>query len=216
MMSLKRSLLAVAVVAGTLPLLQGCFPLVATGVVAGTLMAADRRVSENYISDEAIENRSLLRIGQQFGEKAHVNVTSFNLHVLITGEVWDEPTKAEIEKVVQSVPNVKSVSNELQVAPNSSLSARSNDGYITSKVKARFVEANRFSANNVKVVTEARVVYLLGLVTQAEGDAATDIARTTGGVAKVVRLFEYVTTEQAKTLESRQADPGTSSPAPQR
>lgn len=208
-MTLKRSLLALTVLLGTLPMLQGCFPLVATGVVAGTLMAADRRVTENYISDEAIENRSLLRIGQQFGEKAHVNVTSFNLHVLLTGEVWDETTKAEIEKTVQSVPNVKSVSNELQVAPNSSLAARSNDGYITSKVKARFVEANRFSANNVKVVTEAKVVYLLGLVTQAEAEAATEIARTTGGVAKVVRLFEYVSADQAKTLDARPADTST-------
>jgi osmotically-inducible protein OsmY len=212
MMSPKRFLLTCAVLIGILPLLQGCFPLVATGVVAGTLMAADRRVSENYISDEAIENRSLLRIGQQFGEKAHVNVTSYNLHVLLTGEVWDEPTKAEIEKVVQGVPNVKSVINELQVAPNSSLAARSNDGYITSKVKARFVEANRFSANNVKVVTEAKVVYLLGLVTQAEADSSTDIARTTTGVAKVVRLFEYVSADQAKTLDSRPADSTTTAP----
>lgn len=203
----SRPLIALALLAATVPALQGCFPLVATGVVAGTLMAADRRVSENYIADEAIENRSLLRIGQRFGEKAHVNVTSYNLNVLLTGETWDEATKSEIEKAVQGVPNVKNVINELRIAPNSALTARSSDAYITSKVKARFVEANRFSANVVKVVTEAGVVYLLGLVTQAEADAATDIARTTGGVAKVVRLFEYVTADQATTLDAQRKEP---------
>ena len=111
------------------------------------------------------------------------------------------------ENIAQAVPNVKAVANEIRVAPTSSLSARSNDTYITSKVKARYVEANRFSANNVKVVTEANVVYLMGLVTRAEADAATEIARTTGGVTKVVRMFEYVTLDHAQKLDRRPAEP---------
>jgi len=170
-------------------------------------MIADRRISENYIADEAIEDRALLRIGQRLGDRAHVNVTSYNLDVLLTGEAFDEAAKTEVQNIVQGVPNVKAVTNEIRVAPTSSLSARSNDTYITSKVKARFVEANRFSANNVKVVTEAGVVYLLGLVTRGEADAATEIARTTGGVTKVVRIFEYIAPDQAKKLDHRPAEP---------
>lgn len=203
----RRLLLAATLIAGAMPVLQGCFPVVATGVVAGTLMAADRRISENYIADEAIESRALLRIGERLGDRAHVNVTSYNLNVLLTGEAFDEAAKTEVENIVKAVPNVKAVANEIRVAPTSSLSARSNDTYITSKVKARFVEANRFSANNVKVVTEANVVYLMGLVTRAEADAATEIARTTGGVTKVVRMFEYVTIDQAQKLDRRPAEP---------
>jgi osmotically-inducible protein OsmY len=203
----SRLLIAATLIAGAMPVLQGCFPVVATGVVAGTLMAADRRISENYIADEAIESRALIRLSDRLGDRAHVNVTSYNLNVLLTGEAFDEATRAEAQNIVQGVPNVKAVANEIRVALSSSLSARSNDTYITSKVKARFVEANRFSANNVKVVTEAGVVYLMGLVTHAEADAATDIARTTGGVVKVVRMFEYITPEQAQKLDRRPAEP---------
>jgi osmotically-inducible protein OsmY len=206
MMTTNRLLLVAVLAATSVPMMQGCIPIVATGVTAGALMAVDRRISENYIADEAIEDRALLRIGQRLGDNAHVNVTSYNLNVLLTGEAINEATRAEAEQIVQGVPNVKAITNEIRIAGASSLTARSNDAYITSKVKARFVEADKFPANNVKVVTEAGVVYLLGLVTRAEADAATEIARTTGGVAKVVRVFEYLTPEQAQQMDRRARD----------
>lgn len=173
-------------------LLQGCFPVVATGVGAGVLMAEDRRTAGVYLEDENIELKAANRIAERFGSKVHVNVTSYNLSVLLTGEVPDEATKAAVADIVKGVPNVRQIFNELTVGAVSSFSERSQDTYITTKVKARMVDARKFSPNHVKVVTEAGVVYLLGIVKRAEADAATDIAATTPGVKRVVRLFEYL------------------------
>jgi osmotically-inducible protein OsmY len=125
---------------------------------------------------------------------------------LLTGEVPDAAVRAEVEKIVGSVPNVRTITNELQIAGPSSFGGRSNDSYITSKVKARFIDHNRFSANHVKVVTEAGTVYLLGQVTQREADAAVDITRTTGGVQRVVRVFEVISEEKARQLDNRPAE----------
>ena len=183
------------------PALSGCFPAAVVGAGAGVLMITDRRIAESYLADEGIEMRAQNRIGEKFGSQTHVNVTSYNRMVLLTGEAPDAATKAEVEKAVSGVPNVKSISNELLVAGASSLSGRSNDTYITSKVKARFVEYNKFAANKVKVVTEWGTVFLLGLVTQREADDAVDIARTTGGVQKVVRLFEIISDDDARRLD---------------
>lgn len=198
-----RLFAATAAVVLTLPGLTGCVPVVATGVGAGALMIADRRAGETYLADEAIEIRALNRINEKFGDRVHVNVTSYNMKVLLTGEVPDAGIRDEVEKAVAGVVNVKGVANELTVGPASSFSARSNDTYITSKVKARFLDANKFRANHVKVVTEAGVVFLLGLVTRQEADDAVEIARTTAGVRKVVRLFEYIEFREAQRLDSR-------------
>ena len=195
------------------PFLAGCFGAAVVGAGAGALMLADRRISENYVADEGIELRAANQISQNHGEKVHINVTSFNRMVLLTGEAPTAAIKADIEKLVSGVPNVKSISNELAIAGPSSFGGRGNDSYITSKVKARFVDANRFSANNVKVVTEAGVVFLLGLVTQAEANAAVEIARTTGGVQKVVRVFEIISPEQARTIDSTVAPAKDATPA---
>lgn len=191
-----------AVLATLLPALAGCFGAAAVGVGAGALIASDRRASETYLADEAIELRAGNRISEKYGNNTHVNVTSYNRTVLLTGEVPTEAIKADVEKLVAGVPNVKAIDNELAVAGVSSFGGRSNDAYITSKVKARFVDANKFPATQVKVVTEAGIVFLLGLVTQAEANAAVEIARTTGGVQKVVRVFEIITPEQAKALDN--------------
>jgi len=185
------------------PTLSGCFGVVAVGAGAGALMVADRRIAESYLADEGIEIRAGSRISEKHGSQAHVNVTSYNRMALLTGEVPDAAAKADIEKIVTGVPNVKSVTNELQIAPASSLGNRSNDTYITSKVKARFIDYNKFSANLVKVVTEAGGVYLLGLVTQKEADDAIDIARTTSGVQKVVRVFEIIGGDDARRVDQR-------------
>lgn len=193
-----------------IPVLAGCFGAAAVGVGTGALVLTDRRNPETYVSDEGMELRAVSRIGEKYGDKVHVNVTSYNRMVLLTGEVPTDAIKTDAEKIASGVPNVKSISNELAIAGPSSLGGRGNDSYITSKVKARFVDASKFSANHVKVVTEAGVVFLLGLVTQAEANAAVEIARTTGGVQKVVRVFEIITPEQAKALDNTPPPP----PAP--
>jgi osmotically-inducible protein OsmY len=198
-----------AALAALIPALAGCFGAVAVGAGAGALVLTDRRVSETYLADEGIEIRIASRIREQFGEKVHVNPTSYNRMVLLTGEVPDAAVKAEAEKIASTAPNVKSISNELAIAGPSSFGGRSNDSYITSKVKARFIDANKFAPNHVKVVTEAGVVFLLGLVTQAEANAAVEIARTTGGVLKVVRVFEIITPEQARKMDIATQQPAT-------
>ena len=189
---MTRKLVAVALAAAALPLLQGCFPLAVTGMGAAALMATDRRTTGTYIEDEGIEWKALARLRSDF-PNAHANATSFNRRVLLTGEAIDEATRRKIEEAVRAIDNVREVTNEMQVAGGSSLASRGNDALVTSNVKARMVNNGRFSPNHVKVVTEAGVVYLMGLVTQAEGDAAVEIARTTSGVNRVVKVFEYVT-----------------------
>lgn len=183
------TLLLLALLTGAL---QGCFPVVAAGVGAGALMANDRRTSGAYIEDEAIENKALTRISAQYKDRVHVNVTSFNRNVLISGEAPDEATKAGIGRIVAGIENVRNMNNELAISGVSSLTSRSSDALITSNVKFRFVNAKRFEADHVKVVTENGRVFLMGIVTRAEADAATELASTTSGVQHVVRLFEYL------------------------
>jgi osmotically-inducible protein OsmY len=202
-MNLKRSLVAALAAAAAASALTGCVPVVATGIGAGTLMIVDRRSSGAYVEDEAIEWKTRNRVGERFGSMTNVNPTSYNRNLLLTGEVPDNATRGEVERIAAGVPNVRAVTNETVVAPVSTLSVRGNDTYITSKIKARFVEAGKFSASHVKVVTEGGTVFLMGLVTQAEADAATEIARTTGGVQKVVRIFEYIGSDQARQLDNR-------------
>ncbi|OHC63503.1 MAG: transporter [Rhodocyclales bacterium GWA2_65_20] len=197
------TILLAAACAALTPALTGCVPVAAVGAGAGALVFTDRRPTETYIADEAIETRAVNRINERFGGKVHVNVTSYNRAVLLTGEVSSEAARADVEKIAIGVPNVRASTNELVVAGASSFGARSNDSYITSKVKARFIDAGKFSANHVKVVTEAGAAYLLGIVTQRESDAAVEIARTTAGVQKVVRVFEIISEEEAKRLDNR-------------
>lgn len=201
-----RHLIAIAL---ALPVLAGCFGAAAVGVGAGALALTDRRNLETNATDQGIELRAGNRIDEKYRDKVHVNVTSYNRMLLLTGEAPSAEIKADIEKLASGVPNVKSISNELAIAGPSSLGGRSNDTYLTSKVKARFVDANKFAANHVKVVTEAGVVFLLGIVTQTEANDAVEIARTTGGVQKVVRVFEIVNPEQARALDN------TPAPAPE-
>jgi osmotically-inducible protein OsmY len=197
------------------PTLAGCFGAAAVGMGTTVMLAVDRRPTETTIADEGIEVRGGNRVSEKFGDKVHVNVTSFNRSVLLTGEVPDAAARGEVEKLVSGVPNVKAISNELQVAGVSSFGSRSTDAYITSKVKARFVDASQFSINHVKVVTEGGSVYLLGLVTQREADASVEVARTTGGVLKVVRMFEIISEEEARRIDNRATSTSTSTGAAQ-
>lgn len=177
---------------GALPLLHGCAAVVVGGAAAtGVMVAEDRRTVGTITEDQGIELKASSRISEKFGD-AHINVTSYNRMLLLTGEASGAGAKSEIEKIARAVDNVRGVYNEIQVAGNSSMTARANDSYLTSKVKARFVDAQKFSPVHVKVVTEASTVYLLGLVKRQEAADATEIARTTGGVQRVVRVFEYL------------------------
>jgi len=185
--------IAVALVLVSAAALQACAEaLIVGGVAAGVMMAADRRQTEVMFSDQRIEFSAGSRIDEALKGQGHINVTSYNYTVLLTGEVPTAQAKADAEKAALEVQNVKTVVNELQIAGTSSTASRSNDAYITSKVKGNFLGNEKFRPTDIKVVTEASVVYLLGLVTREEADAATEIARGTGGVQKVVRVFEYV------------------------
>jgi osmotically-inducible protein OsmY len=171
--------------------LPGCAPvLIGAGAASALSMSEDRRSSGAQLDDQSIEWRAASRIGERFGAKAHVNLTSFNRSVLLTGEVPDERMRAEVDSVVRAVPSVQGTTNELVVSEPTSLGSRTSDSFITSKIKTRFLDAAKFNALHVKVVTEAGVVYLLGVVTPKEADDAVEIARTTGGVRKVVKMFE--------------------------
>jgi osmotically-inducible protein OsmY len=188
MMRYKLLLLFVLV----MPSLQGCFPVVAGGAAAGAAVAGDRRTSGTYLEDQSIEMKAGNRISDTLGDKVHINITSYNRVVLLTGEAPTQELRDEVERIVRSVPNVRAITNEVAIAGISTLSARSNDSYLTSKVKARFIDASKFQPLHVKVVTESGVVYLMGLVTQQEAKDAADIASATEGVKKVVKLFEYL------------------------
>jgi osmotically-inducible protein OsmY len=197
--SMARRGTAVVVTCAGLALLSGCAALVVGGATTGAVVANDRRPSEVVLGDERVELTAGNRLAKAFGDKAHINVTSYNYTVLLTGEVPDEAAKAQAEKLTAQVERVKGVVNELHVAGISSLAARGNDTYLTGRVKAAFVAAQKFSATHVKVVSENSVVYLLGIVSKPEAEAATDIARGIGGVQKVVRVFEYLPGAPAAT-----------------
>lgn len=172
--------------------LSACVPVVAGGAAAGGLMAADRRSSGAYIEDQEIELKAGKAIDDNLKTNIHANVTSFNRHVLITGEVSNDANKAKAESLVKPIQNVNSINNQLVVGPNSTISSRTNDAYITSKVKTKFLTENKFPANYVKVITENGTVFLMGLVTHKEGDDAAEIARMVTDVKKVVKDFEYI------------------------
>jgi len=172
--------------------LQGCPAIVATGVGAGALMASDRRTTGAYIEDEGIEDKAVSQISAKYNNTAHVNVISFNRHALITGEAPNEETRAGIAQIVAGVPNVKAVSNELVVSGLTGFTSRSSDSIITGDVKLRFLNNKVFQADHVKVITENGTVFLMGLVYRKEAEAATEIASTTSGVQRVVKVFEYL------------------------
>ena len=171
--------------------LPGCVGVAVVGAGSAAISAVDRRTTGIQVDDEGVELRASNRVSERFGDKVHVNITSYNRSVLLTGEVPNANAKAEIEKLVQGVPGARGVTNDLQVADATSLTSRAGDATITGKVKARLFDSGKLNPIHVKVVTEASVVYLLGIVTETEANDAVEVARTTGGVRKVVKVFEY-------------------------
>lgn len=188
----NTSISSIILVAALGTQLTACVPVVAGGAAAGGLIAADRRSAGAYIEDQEIELKAGKAIADNLKENVHANLTSFNRHVLITGEVSNEANKAKAESLVKPIQNVNSINNQLVVGQNTSISSRTNDSYITSKVKTKFVTENKFAANLVKVVTENGTVFLMGLVTHKEADDAAEIARTVSDVKKVIKDFEYI------------------------
>jgi osmotically-inducible protein OsmY len=187
---MSRNLLILAALA-ILATLTGCAAVVVAGAGGAALVATDRRTTGTQVDDEGIELKASEQANKLYGDRIHLNVTSYDGVVLLTGEVPDQGAWASVGNIAKNTEKVRVVHNELVVGTPTSLQARSNDTYITSKVKARMVEANKFPPNAVKVVTERSVVYLMGIVSKQEGDAAGDVASTTEGVARVVKVFEY-------------------------
>ena len=185
--------------------LSACAPLIVGGAVVGGVMAVDRRTAGTQIEDEGIELRAANRIRETLGDRAHVNVTSYNRQVLLTGEVATAQDRQAVEQMVSQVENVRSVVNDLAVMPPSTLGQRSTDTFITGKVRASLVDAQDISANSFKVVTERNTVYLMGRVSQREANRATDIARGVTDVRKVVRVFEIVSEEELRRIAPQPA-----------
>ncbi len=181
-----------AVVLASIVALTGCAPaIIAVGVGGAAMVATDRRTAGTQVDDEGAELKIITRANELYDDKIHLNITCYNGMALLTGEVPDQGTWSSLGGLAKSTPKIRIVQNEMVVAPLSTLSSRTNDSYITSKVKSRFLEANKFSPNVVKVVTERGVVYLLGIVSRTEGDDAGNIAASTSDVVRVVKVFDY-------------------------
>jgi osmotically-inducible protein OsmY len=197
-----------------LNLMSGCAPLIVGGAaLGGTLVATDRRTSGAQLEDEGIELRSINRVREALLERASVNITSYNRQVLLTGEVPTEADKQRAQDVVSRVENVRSIVNELSVQGNSTLMSRSSDALVTGRVKASMVDAKDLYANAFKVVTERGTTYLMGRVTQREANRATEIARSTPGVQRVVRVLEIISDEDLQRMLPQPARPSTVPPA---
>ena len=202
--SLPRIGLLLAAALATTTLLGACAPLLLGGAMVGTaLSVSDRRTSGAQLEDEAIELKSIGRLRDALGGRGHLNVTSFNRTVLITGEVPSQADRGAAEQTVTRIENVRATVNELAVMGNSSLTARSSDTIITSKVKAAYIEAKDLQANAIKVVAERGTVYLMGRVTAREADRAANLARGVGGVGKVVKVFEILSDAELAELQRK-------------
>jgi osmotically-inducible protein OsmY len=188
------------VLAAAISSLSACAPLLLGGAVMTGVVATDRRTAGAQLEDEALELKVASAVRRDLGERVHLNVTSFNRKVLLSGEARSEADKDRAEKLAQSQENVQSVVNDLAVAVPSSVTQRSKDIVITSQAKAAFIDAKDLQVNSIKVVTERGVVYLMGRVTSREAKRATDIVRGIGGVTKVVRVFDEISEEELKRL----------------
>ena len=181
-------------------------PLMFGGVLGTAMVASDRRTTGIQLEDEGIEQRGASAIRENFGSKEHINITSYNRQVLITGEVSNDTVRRQVEQLIGQVQNVRAVVNELAIGPASSFGDRSNDTVLVGKVKAAMVDSEDVFANVFKVVGERGTIYLMGRVTQREGQRATDVVRGVSGVKRVVRVFEYITEEELRALQPKRKD----------
>ena len=202
--SLVLAALAAALLAASL---SACAPLVLGGAAVGAMVMVDRRTSGTQLEDETIELRAASRLRDALGDRVHVNIASYNRRVLLTGEARTAQDREAAEQLASRVENVRAVVNEIAVMPLSGMQQRSNDVLITGKVKASFIDAKDLQVNAFRVVTERGVVHLMGRVSQAEADRATQITRTISGVQRVVRIFDIMTPEEFQRLSREQPQP---------
>ncbi len=205
------TILCAVVFGGTL---TACAPIIFGGAAMSALVATDRRTSGAQLEDEGIELRGAGRIRESLGDRVHVNVTSYNRQVLVTGEVPNAQDKQLVQQIVSRVENVRSIVNEVAVLGSTTLTQRSSDALITGKIKAGMLDAKDLYSNAFKVVTERGTTYLMGLVTQREATRATDIARGTSGVLKVVRVFEIISEAELQRILPQPAPRSAPSAAP--
>lgn len=193
--------------------LQGCPLIIAGAASGGAMIVSDRRTFGTQTEDREIQIKAVTQFSRQMPKEAHLNIAVFNRYVLLTGEVPTQAAKQKAEMLVRNIPNVRSVVNELAAQGASSLPARSNDAYLTAKVKTALIREEKLSANFLKVVTERGVVYLMGLVSVTEGNLASDVTSRVPGVLQVVKVFQYVQPEVAReraAITSAQAAPSPS------
>ena len=201
--ALRRFTLLAATLAASV-LMGACAPVIVGGAMLGTaLSVTDRRTTGAQLEDEGIELKSINRLREAVGDRGHINTTSYNRTVLITGEVATEADRVAAEQAINRIENVRATVNELAVMGNASLTARSNDAILSSKVKASYIDAKDLQANAIKVVAERGTIYLMGRVTEREAGRATEIARGVGGVGKVVRVFEMLSETELAQLQAR-------------
>lgn len=185
----------------SLYILSGCTAAVVGGAVAGTSVALDKRTTGDYVEDQNIKAKftHLYYQDEQLSEQTHINVTSYNRQILITGEVPTEQDKQKLSNIANQIKNVRNHFNEVSIGKPSSMSTRTNDSYLTSKIKTSiFTNMNELDGAQVKVVTESGSVFLMGLVTREQGNQITEITRTTNGVKRVIKLFEYPSSHDKK------------------
>lgn len=180
--------------------LSGCIPLMVGGAVMTGMVATDRRTSGTVVEDEGIEIKAALRVRENLGERAHVNVTSYNRQVLITGEVPNAQDRQLVEQVVANVDNVRNIVNELAILGNSTLTQRSSDSVVTGRVKAALLDTKDLFANSFKVVTEHGTTYVMGRVTQREATRATEVITAQSGVQRLVRVLEIISEDELARL----------------
>jgi osmotically-inducible protein OsmY len=186
-----NKLIAIALAGAALVQLQGCATAVIGGAATSAAVALDRRTAGVFVGDQEIELHAMSRLREAFPQKTvNISATSYNRQVLLTGQVPDNASRNQAAEVVKRIPEVRTVFNELGVAGSASLTSKANDVSITGKVKTRLLRDENVPGTQIKVVTESGAVYLMGLVTRAEADAATELARNTSGVARVITLFE--------------------------
>jgi osmotically-inducible protein OsmY len=202
--TLLRPLSKAVLCAALLSQLSGCVAVFAGAAVSGALASADRRTIGTQTEDEGIEVKAATRLPGIVGDAGHVNVTSYNRKVLVTGEVRDAAMKRAVADEVRSISNVETVMDELEISGASSYTSRSSDTLITSKVKLSLADKKTVKATSFKVVTERGTVYLMGLVTQREGNIAAQVAQGVSGVMRVVKMFEYISEEDQRAMEPGQ------------
>jgi len=188
------------VLAASLTGLSGCVPLMVGGAVMTGMVASDRRTSGTVVEDEGIEIKTAVRIRENLGDRVHVNVTSYNRQVLLTGEVPNAQDRQLVEQIASNVDNVRNIVNELAILGNSTFAQRSNDAVVTGRVKAALLDAKDLFANSFKVVTERGTTYVMGRVTQREATRATEVITAQSGVQRLVRVLEIISEDELARL----------------